>query len=638
MTIDRSSAPQCQDTGEATSWQLSDSFREDDARDLELQKFSGKSGPRQEYCGWKSASSSLVDRKMGRLSGYWRARVKQDIGAMVPEIRVDVERYAVWAWSANEAQKGSVMRIMWFRDARRSLATYSRWSTQVTGRGGARSSGERRYKAVNHRRLGTAVPFAELLSIVVFALVRAAYGTDPMYIGNFSSQMFIGNFERVPNVYRKFLTNSIDVGGKWNALSVSGKHQIFGNNKMKFRASILFGAYGTRVRIYRKAWCASTFPVSFGISVSRARAVRKRLISFSLLMDDYFSKLACIFKASRMHGGHLQFMDRHSRFPWTMLVRLEPASCIFGFAFCVVFEKVPDNNRLPNSFGQFCFDKPAPPAVGPLPSMRNRLCWSCLQKVRGARVSRGERLWNARYTDFASRSTARRSQLTIVERGSKARGFPRLRGYTYLYLCRQADVDTGSVLFMYLCLLSSTCGTLTVANLRLLAVSMLFEGFMVHLCHIAFALRSRISVTTVWRYPTLQTATADHTMTSTEAIMEYWTATNQIQFSMRISSQHLALAASVYLGLPRVMFVYMRPPWFTSVYAGRPIVDPGQYDSVLRSSTSVAIGWTPPVRLGLEPFAFGLLVHSLAILEFTVVKELPNQGMSRIHVSPSYSP
>ncbi|KAJ6467260.1 hypothetical protein C8R45DRAFT_938619 [Mycena sanguinolenta] len=45
--------PQCQDTGQATSWQLIDSFREDDVSDLELQKFSGKGGPRREYCGWK---------------------------------------------------------------------------------------------------------------------------------------------------------------------------------------------------------------------------------------------------------------------------------------------------------------------------------------------------------------------------------------------------------------------------------------------------------------------------------------------------------------------------------------------------------------------------------------------------------
>ncbi|KAJ6451028.1 hypothetical protein C8R45DRAFT_946435 [Mycena sanguinolenta] len=54
---------------------------------------------------------------------------------------------------------------------------------------------------------------------------------------------------------------------------------------------------------------------------------------------------------------------------------------------------------------------------------------------------------------------------------------------------------------------------------------------------------------------------------ATEAAMEYWTAMNQIQFTI-----------SVYLSLRWVMFVYMRPPWFTSVL-----------------STWVAIGYVYPV-------------------------------------------
>jgi hypothetical protein len=51
---------------------------------------------------------------------------------------------AVQAWDRGAARRNSMWEEIWCKDARGSLATCSRWSTQVTGRVDARGSGVRR--------------------------------------------------------------------------------------------------------------------------------------------------------------------------------------------------------------------------------------------------------------------------------------------------------------------------------------------------------------------------------------------------------------------------------------------------------------------------------------------------------------
>ena len=138
-----------------------------------------------------------------------------------------------------------------------------------------------------------------------------------------------------------------------------------------------------------------------------------------------------------------------------------------------------------------------------------------------------------------------------------------------MYLCRQADIDTGLLPFMYLCLLSSTSGTLPFGYLQVpLAtlvycsthtlcsyfnpVSMLFQGFMVHMC--LDCVRGsrgqpcggtlRVCGSILRPINLRDVVTLSPRQHRTNFPLEYWTATNQIQFSMRTSSQHPALALS----------------------------------------------------------------------------------------------
>jgi hypothetical protein len=57
---------------------------------------------------------------------------------------VPIGEIAVQAWDTNAARRDSMWEEIWCMDARGSLVTCSRWSTQVTGRVDARGLGVRR--------------------------------------------------------------------------------------------------------------------------------------------------------------------------------------------------------------------------------------------------------------------------------------------------------------------------------------------------------------------------------------------------------------------------------------------------------------------------------------------------------------